>query len=36
MEFFCLEAWVNPFGKMRFIGLAKMFVIIVKKSFFFL
>ena len=36
MEFFCSEAWVNPFGKMRFIGLAKIFVIIVKKSFFFL
>ena len=36
MAFFCSEAWVNPFGKMRFMGLAKMFVIIVKKiSFFF-
>ena len=36
MAFFCSEAWVNPFGKMRFMGLAKIFVIIVKKvSFFF-
>ena len=31
MAFFCSEAWVNPFGKMRFMGLAKIFVIIVKK-----
>ena len=22
MEFFCSEEWVNPFGKMRFMGLA--------------
>ena len=36
MAFFWSEAWVNPFGKMRFMGLAKIFVIVVKKiSFFF-
>ena len=35
MAFFCSEAWVNPFGKMRFMGLAKMFAIIVKKVSFF-
>ena len=27
MELFCSEAWVNPFGKMRFMGLTKIFVL---------